>query len=473
MEDLGGTHGPLLLATSIFLIFRARNEVAAPAAQPSILGFAGLIACALAWLVTLRAGIEDLQLLFFPPLLWLAVFAAFGWSVARMVLLPIGVLVTALPAWGHLAGPLQFITTHAVGLLAAVAGIPVYIERNFVTIPEGVFEIAGGCSGVHYLVVAIALGAIHGEMTGASWRRRAILLGSLMGLALFLNWIRVFTIVVAGHLTSMQHSLITHGHYWYGWTLFAIGIVIFMWIASRSDPVVDTYRRPAAAPVALRPPAYLLTLGLLVGLPGVVYLIDFATPPDGRELQVNLPSGHSPWVGPVHNQDSSWTPEFAGAHQQAQSVYIDSHGNPLTVTGVVFRSQRQGAELVGEATKLFGSVEVTTQAEHVIDSRAGRFRETIIVGPAGARYVVWSVYDIGGRQFVVPFFSQLWYGVRSLIGAPTSVLLSVRAACEPTCDAGRSRLDAFLSSMGGSVLAALTAPPAPAGDAARSAEIIP
>ncbi len=192
-----------------------------------------------------------------------------------------------------------------------------------------------------------------------------------------------------------------------------------------------------------------------------------------RSWQSAYRAGDTSWAGPAQPQDASWAPEFAGAHRQAQAVYADAHGNRLTVTGVVFRSQQQGAELVGEANKLVGSVDVTTETESVIGSDAGRFREAVIVDPTGARYVVWSVYDIGGRQFVAPFLSQLWYGVRSLAGAPTSTLLSVRAKCTTSCDAGRAQLDAFLMSMGARVLAALAEPGQAAPAPTRSAEVIP
>jgi len=48
----------------------------------------------------------------------------------------------------------------------------------------------------------------------------------------------------------------------------------------------------------------------------------------------------------------------------------------------------------------------------------------VVADEQGRRSLVWSVYDIGGREFVTPLLSQLWYGVRSLAGAPYSVLFA-------------------------------------------------
>ena len=35
------------------------------------------------------------------------------------------------------------------------------------------------------------------------------------------NWCAFFIIVVAGHLTDMQHHLVTDEHYSFGWYMFA------------------------------------------------------------------------------------------------------------------------------------------------------------------------------------------------------------------------------------------------------------
>ncbi len=51
--------------------------------------------------------------------------------------------------------------------------------------------------------------------------------------AILANWVRVFSIVLAGHLTNMKHPLITKGHYWFGWGVFAVAMVLFFVVESR------------------------------------------------------------------------------------------------------------------------------------------------------------------------------------------------------------------------------------------------
>src|SRR5690606_24257028 len=133
---------------------------------------------------------------------------------------------------------------HVVRGLLRVVGIPSHFIGNDVQIPAGTFEIAGGCSGLHFFVVALAIGALMGEMRGDDWRGRLKLLLLAGALALVCNWLRVFTIILAGHYTHMQHYLVAQSHYGYGWMVFALAMVVFFVLerriaitANRADPL--------------------------------------------------------------------------------------------------------------------------------------------------------------------------------------------------------------------------------------------
>ena len=66
-----------------------------------------------------------------------------------------------IPLWGILTVPLQDLSVNAVNILMGFTSIPVFVENQFVHIPSGVFEIAGGCSGLRYLLTSLALSLIH------------------------------------------------------------------------------------------------------------------------------------------------------------------------------------------------------------------------------------------------------------------------------------------------------------------------
>jgi len=56
---------------------------------------------------------------------------------------------------------------------------------NYVHIPSGTFEIAGGCSGLHFFIVALAISALYGELQRDSIKIRV----ALICLAALLVWL--------------------------------------------------------------------------------------------------------------------------------------------------------------------------------------------------------------------------------------------------------------------------------------------
>ena len=119
------------------------------------------------------------------------------------------------------------------------------------------------------------------------------------------------------------------------------------------------------------------------------------------------------------------------------------------MVAIGYPMQAQGRELVNEENALFGAgVSLDLVAEHTFALGQESYIETVVADSQGHRLLVWSVYDIGGREFVTPLMSQLWYGVRSLGGPPYSVLFAYRIPCESSCDSARETLQSFAQNMG-------------------------
>jgi EpsI family protein len=451
-RNLGGTHGFLVLAISCWLIFRSRDSIAFGGEPASPLALIALLLAGVAWVILWRAGLQDAHVMLVPAILWLGVLAAFGRKTAIALALPIGYLYFASPGWAYLASPLQALTTRAVGLLGAAFGVPIYIEGNSVSIPEGTFDIEGGCSGVHFLTVGVALAVLQGEMMQAPLRRRAWLVAVMVALSILCNWIRVFTIVMAGHLTDMQHFLIKE-HYTFGWALFAVIVGTFIWITAR--PELNDAKSSAAAPAPATHrawvPIYASAALVMVLVPMLGQALAAADARSSASIRMEFPVGRGGWSGPAPAAGSNWGPRFPGADILQRVTYRDSAGNPVEVAVIVYRLQQQGAELVGDSASLLGDNLHSISSEEIVSTWAGKFRELIGQDNERSRFLVRYRYDIGGRQFVEPLRSQLWYGVRSLGGAPYSALLAYGAACETTCDTARNRVDGFLAQMAAEV----------------------
>jgi len=233
-DNLSYTHGFALAAVSLWLIFCARDELAAISAQPCWHALIAWIICAIAWVFFWQLDIRDAYLVLFPALIWLAFYAVLGRSVALALAFPIGYLYFTLPAWSWFNPPMHWLSILGVALLLPLTGIPTHVEGSLVTVPAGVFEIAYACSGLHYLTVGLALAALLGELNRDPWRIRLKWLALMGGLAVLTNWVRIVIIIVSGQVTQMQSSLVTVSHYRFGWVVFAVAVFLFLWIARRS-----------------------------------------------------------------------------------------------------------------------------------------------------------------------------------------------------------------------------------------------
>ena len=160
-------HGFLIAAIALWLLFRERRRIAAAAGPPSLPLLAAAAGGSLLWTVAVSAGLQVIHFLLWPAILWAAAGAALGWRSARVMFRPFAFLYFALPIWDALMPMLQHATVVANRMLGAAFGVPMMIEGTYVHIPEGSFEIAGGCSGLNYLIVGLAVAALLGEITAS------------------------------------------------------------------------------------------------------------------------------------------------------------------------------------------------------------------------------------------------------------------------------------------------------------------
>src|SRR4029077_4676824 len=102
------------------------------------------------------------------------------------------------------------------------------------TFPNGTrFEVTLACSGVVFLVQGLAVAVLLGELEQASLGRRVRLVASMVAVALIANWIRVLALVQIGYSTDMRHVLVSRDHLEFGWALFVLVLVAFVWLATR------------------------------------------------------------------------------------------------------------------------------------------------------------------------------------------------------------------------------------------------
>ena len=445
------THGYLILFISLWLIARSSAALDRAPVRPASYALAAIVGLSAAWLVSWRAGLQDLHLVLLPLLILAQVLAVFGRPVTLRAAFPIGFLYFALPLWGDVVGILQRMSVGVTGALIWLTGLPAFVEGNRVHVPAGGLEIEDGCAGLHYLIVGIALAALYGELLKDSLALRLRWV-CLMGiLAILCNWLRIFVIVVVAYATDMQGFLIRVDHYWFGWLLFAATFAGFLWIAGRTARARTPTERPAAAsqPVPqaamLGPRRYVGAVACACALPLAVYGMNA---PGQSQVIIHWPTAPAAWQGPTLENPASWSPEFHNATMAALRTYTSSSAPSIEMFVVAYRTQEQGRELVNYDNALFGTRDaLSLEQERVMRAGGSRWREAMVVDRDGKESIILSQYRIGDHSFANPLASQLWYGLMALRDPQPSSLVAVRTLCQPGCDAARGRLQAFVSSL--------------------------
>ncbi len=440
------THGYLILLISLWLIVRNRTRLAAETVRPVSGALVALAILSVLWLWGWRAAIQEVQLVLLPLLLLTAIVAAFGWRVGRLMTFPVGYLYFAIPLWGNINPIVRGLSSRMTGLLLWVTGLPGFMQGNYVNLPGGTIEIANSCSGLHELIVGLALAALYGEIARDPPRRRIEWLVTMGALSLIINWVRIFIVLIAADATDMHSSLVKH-HYWLGWWLFAGVFAAFLWWAGRrasSSPASDEAGRTAefAAPstrTRFRFAPMALALGVLAALPVLSYGMDWTHPT--HSVAISWPQAPKGWHGPQPAGSTPWRPRFINPSGESLQVYTDATGQSVEAFAVAYRIQTQQGKLLGYGNHLVGANHRWRNvATRIVHSPSGPWRETLTANSAGTRALIWSRYRIGNRYFVKPRLSQLWYGLESLVRPPVSSLIALRTRCTADCKAARARL---------------------------------
>ena len=442
------THGWLVLIICLLLVVRSRREIAAVPVTPWPRAQLALAACIFAWLVCYRASIQDLHVTIFPAIFWLAVAAAFGWCMGMLLAFPVAFFYFAVPSWSQLAPALQQLTITAMNGVLAITGPAAIISGDVIHIPNGNFRIEQGCSGLHFMIVGLAVAALNGELRRDPWKIRFAQLALMAGLAVLANWVRVYTVIEAGYLSNMQNYLVRVSHYWFGWGVFAVALLVFFWLTARLLPesALRTTSQGGQPDPRTRLSGFATAMVLLVGLPALSAALRLMHPaPPLAAAMVSDP--HPPWSTALLDVHSTWLPVFQAADQRQRLAYVSPNGQTVEVFRVGYLTQRQGAKLVGLGSSVVGP-QLKLLSEELIQSPVGEFREAAVSDRAGRRSLIWSRYTSAGRDFVSPIGSQLWYGLNATFASPTAALIAYRAQCETRtdCEDARRALREFVAS---------------------------
>jgi EpsI family protein len=443
-------HGYLVLAASLWIAavaWRANPPKSLRPAWWALVPLAALVA--LIGLLELLL-INNTRLVLLPPLVLAAIALVFGYEPAKRLFWPTAFLYFALPQWNVINGLLQALTTAVVTALVRVTQVPAFVEGNFVHLPSGVFEIASGCSGLNYLQTGTALAAFYALLYLRDWRHGLVLLAVGALAALASNWIRVYILILVGHLSDMQNYLIAREHHTFGWLLFLVAMSPVLFFALRLENREARQDRPPDAEPATRRPI----------LPSVVsYRIVAAAVTAAAVLL--LPRTMTPGAAPSASastalpasldasepriaSDGDWQPSFINAQEDRAS--FGGASPAVDVYRAVYPQQDSEHRLIQPSQDFLGrGFELIEQQQRDLQLEAGgTLKITEYRGVLRGRpRLVWAWYWVAGIPVASTLDAKL-AEIRGLLqGRHDGVAVALAAQCVPDCDAARDRLAAF------------------------------
>jgi exosortase len=403
--DSTRTVGCLVTSISIWLLWRERKiyrELVDPISIQRIFPLSVVMSL---WLLAMLAGIQAIELLLVPLVLWVAIGAGLGWPAARRAMFPLAFAYFAIPNWTVFNDLFQWSSVYAVRAVLRLVGVPAYFDENRVHIPEGTFEIAEGCSGLNFAVVGAAMAVLLGELRRDGLTGRIKLLMLAVGLAMLANWVRIIIIVEAGHLTNMQHYLVARSHYGFGWIVFVLCMAAFYWLE---------WRMPVAqVPVtigSIAPPKQFkfksawrdVTLAIVPVLGFFTCWLVLAVRPAMGELAVPPPSGS--WTIQSFASDN-WQPNLAGVDEYRELQYRRADGATVDAYFGLYRYQSQGKEFSAYGNDLHPGADLVGQYAQSIAGTPFVLRH--YQSKAGGEELVAASYRVGHESFAQPAKAQL------------------------------------------------------------------
>lgn len=459
VESSRYSHGYLVAAICCYMVYKLRPQLDALEISPSIIGFLGFSALLLIWGIAHLGSIQAIHQIVLPALLWSACLAVVGWQAAWKLAFPLCYLYLAVPIWESGNFVLQFLTVHAVSFALAIADIPAFISGNFVSIPAGQFEIASGCSGLHYVIISFAIALLYGWLYLRSKVRSVVLVSAVIFVALLTNWVRVFIVVVAGHITDMQHFLVTEDHYYFGWALYGVAMLPVLWLARRMEwaeaatEAGESARSPGRRAAAVTSSRALAAFASLIALLVLASAVIYAKIPEtgGLDATISLPGDRGGWVAQEVVGEPDWQPYFAGVAAEARVEYRRD-ANPISLYANVYLAQSQGNELIGYENRIEGANGKWRLSDDIIkdvsrnEGGSTSFREIRMIARDGTERLAYLRYVVGGRFFVNDLKAKLYYGYAVLTGRPDASIEIVSMPCKKSCDATREVLLSWLGS---------------------------
>ena len=197
------SHGFVIVPIIAYLLWKRRTALRTTPLRPVSAGLL-IVLCGVGMLAAGVLGAELFisRVSLVVGLTGIVLFLA-GWRHLRMVAFPLVLVLLTIPIpaiiFNQVAFPLQLLASRFGAATLWTIGIPVLREGNLITLASTTLEVAEACSGIRSLVALFTLSLVYGYFNERSMWKRAVLVVSIVPIAIVANALRVTAIGLAAH----------------------------------------------------------------------------------------------------------------------------------------------------------------------------------------------------------------------------------------------------------------------------------
>lgn len=233
------SHGPLVPATALVLVWLRRDRLRALAVRPEPRGLALVALGCLMQVVGVRADVFALQGWALLPLLFGLSFAFLGTAMTRMLAFPIaylGFMLTFPPVvMNTLSFALKEISVSASVGAARWLGVPLERDGMSILLASGELRVENPCSGLRSLLALLATGTLFAYFQkGGFWRRATVMLAATP-IAILGNAVRLLLVILAAEQRGVLWASGTF-HDMTGYVVYAVALAALVGLRGLLTP---------------------------------------------------------------------------------------------------------------------------------------------------------------------------------------------------------------------------------------------
>jgi EpsI family protein len=394
-------HELLLYPISIYLIYRKRKELSQLIPDPSYIGTIIIFLLSVIWMMASYAGIEILNYYGFIIYIPLFVLTITGKEVTRKIIFPLLFPFVALPIWSQIEIYLQDITTFSTVTILLLLEIPVYIEGNLLSLPNGRFLIADVCGGLRFVIATTTIVLLNSYLIDIKIKGYLFYLAVGLFFAVLVNVLRVVTVILSGYFLGMETYLV-HDHVTFGWILYAFMMLPFLYVINnypirvfRKAKSISFHNKTKPSNPAKLGVVFVVSMISLM-LPGSPSIIKPSI--NNKDLvfdEIDWPDSVGEIKGMVSDANMI-RPEFRNSDININLRYSTSNYN-TDIYMAVYYSQYKDKEIVNIKNRFYDNKEwrLISESQHniMLDNKKIDFVEQVVSQVGGAaQYLVWYTY---------------------------------------------------------------------------------